>query len=456
MTNIELTDPYYVRKGDTLGAIAKRSGKSVRDLMRWNGIKNANQLQVGISLNLSEESAFGVSILFLDALRSPIENLRYKILYDGKTKSGITSNTGFLPQLVTRDAKSQVEVWIQDLQGQWQNLCKQTSGFGHKLITLVSSSVIVKGETEKHPQTAPARPEAATPSKSTPTNAGKPSPNRPAVSGTPSKNNPAVRTRTAKGNQGQSIIQISVDIPQGLLDLFDNYVGGEISDKQWGETAKSIECEPEVLKAIAEVESSGRNAFWRLNKADGANIPAILYERHYFSNATQRKFDKDHPDISWPTGYRKKDQLGKADAKMSDGKVDTDDIYNDYASAYLRLINAYRLDPEAALKSCSWGKFQIMGYNHVLCDEGKLQNFVKKICASEAAQIGLLAEFIRNKPRSWKDPKNKTLGKEISLWDAVKTKNWAAIAFNYNGPGYKTYSYDTKLKNAYEKYKQST
>lgn len=211
MSNIELTDPYYVRKGDTLGAIAKRSGKSLQDLMRWNGIKNANQLQVGISLNLSEESAFGVSILFLDALRSPIENLRYKILYDGKAMSGITSNTGFLPRLVTRDAKSQVEVWIQDLQGHGQNLCKQTSGFGHKLITLVSSSVIVKGETEKHPQTAPARPEAPPP-KSSSANAGKQPVRPPAASGTQSKNSPAVKTQTTKGKQGQSIIQISVDI----------------------------------------------------------------------------------------------------------------------------------------------------------------------------------------------------------------------------------------------------
>ncbi|PKO85846.1 MAG: hypothetical protein CVU18_17990 [Betaproteobacteria bacterium HGW-Betaproteobacteria-12] len=453
---MDVTDPYCVRRGDTLGAIAKRAGKSVQDLMHWNGIKNQNLLTEGQSLYLSEEKAFGVSVLFLDALRNPIENLLYKIQYDGQTKSGTTSANGFLPQMVTHDAKSRVEVWIQDLQGHWQNVCNQTSDFGHKLITLVSSSVVIKGETEKHPPTAPVRPEASPASKSAPGKAGKQPPPPPAASGTPSKNNPAVKTKTTKGKQGQSIVQISVDIPEGLTGLFDNYVGGEITQEQWEEAAERIDCETEVLRAIAEVESGGRIAFWRLNKADGANIPAILYERHYFSKATQNKYDKDHPDISWPTGYRKKDQLGKKDTKMSDGQVDADDIYSDYASAYLRLINAYRLDPNAALKSCSWGKFQIMGDNHVLCGEKELANFVKKMCTSEAAQIGLLAEFIRNKPRSWKNPKNKVLGKEISLWDAVKTKDWAAIAFNYNGPGYKTYGYDTKLKNAYEKHKQST
>ena len=452
---MEIADPYYVRKGDTLGAIAKRTGKSVQELMRWNGLKNPNRLEVGQSLNLSEENAFGVSILFLDALRKPIENLRYKIQYDDQTISGTTSANGLLPKMVTRDAKSRVEVWIKDLQGQWQNVCNQTSDFGHKLITLVSSSVVVKGETEKHPQAAPARPEMPPVPKSAPEKTGKQPPPPPTASGAPSKNNPAVKTKTAKGKHGQSIVQISVDIPQGLTDLFNNYVGGEITQEQWKETAKKIDCEPEVLRAIAEVESGGRIAFWRLNKADGANIPAILYERHYFSKATQHKYDKDHPDLSWPTGYRKKDRLGKKDTKMSDGQVDVDDIYGDYASAYLRLINAYRLDPDAALKSCSWGKFQIMGDNHAMCGEDKLRNFVKKMCTSEDAQIGLLAEFIRQKPRAWKDRKNKALGKEISLWDAVKTKDWAAIAFNYNGPGYKTYGYDTKLKNAYDKYKKS-
>ncbi len=36
--------------------------------------------------------------------------------------------------------------------------------------------------------------------------------------------------------------------------------------------------------------------------------------------------------------------------------------------------------------------------------------------------------------------------------DAVKTKSWAAIAFNYNGPSYKTYRYDEKVSAAYRDY----
>jgi len=250
------------------------------------------------------------------------------------------------------------------------------------------------------------------------------------------------------------VLKIEVDIPQGLAELLKNYQGGEITDAQWVQAAADLECEAAVLKAFAEVESGGRSSFWRLNKADGANIPAVLYERHYFSRLTGGKHDKTHPDLSWPVGYRTKKQLGKDDKKMHDGKVDAGDIYGDYASAYLRLINAYRLDAEAALKSCSWGKFQIMGDNFALCGVDGVRAFVGQMCTSELAQVALVAEFIRRKPAVWKNPKNKKLGKEISLWDAVKAKNWQAIAFNYNGPGYKTYAYDTKLQAAYEKYSQ--
>ena len=207
--------------------------------------------------------------------------------------------------------------------------------------------------------------------------------------------------------------------------------------------------------AIAKVESGGRSAFWRLNRGDGAHIPAILYERHYFSDLTNGKYDSTHPDISWPVGYRKKSQLGSTDKKMHDHKVDADDIYSSYATSYLRLINAYRLDPGAALQSCSWGKFQIMGRNYVLCGAASIEEFVSAMCAAELGQIQLLAGFIQKKPRAWKNPKNKALGKEISLWDAVKTKDWKAIAFNYNGPSYATYGYDTKIQAAYDAYKKA-
>lgn len=448
-----VTDPYSVRAGDTLSGIARRCGKSVTELQRYNRILNPNQLDVGQTLYLSERSAFGVSALFLDALRHPIQNLPFQLRFDGRTVSGKTGANGQAPRQITRDAKSQLEVWVRNTEGAWQQVAQTASGYGHKLLTLVSGAIVVPGKTEAHPQAAPLPPMA--PTKLAEKKAGPQPPLPKPASGASAKNNPAVRTKRTKGPQGQPVLQIGVDLPLGLLEHFAKFKGGEITAKEWTEAANRIECEAAVLQAFAEVESGGRSSFWRLNKADGANIPALLYERHYFSRLTNHKHDAEHPDISWPSGYRKKSLLGKDDKKLHDGRIDADDVYSDYASAYLRLINAYRLDPDAALKSCSWGKFQIMGDNFRLCSSEDIGDFVDSMCTSELKQIALVAEFIRNKPRAWKVSKNKALGKEISLWDAVKTKNWQAIAFNYNGPGYKTFNYDTKLKAAYEKYRNA-
>ena len=44
---------HTVKKGETLGAIARKYGRSVKQLMTWNGIKNANSLRIGQRLRVS-------------------------------------------------------------------------------------------------------------------------------------------------------------------------------------------------------------------------------------------------------------------------------------------------------------------------------------------------------------------------------------------------------------------
>lgn len=446
-------DPYLVREGDTLGGIAARCGRSVAELQHLNGLASPHQLQVGQTLYLSRWTAFGISAAFLDALRCPIGNLPFRCEYDGRTIGGVTDETGRIARQITQSAMSRIVVWIQTVEGNWTRVVETTSGYGHKLLTFVSDALVIDGRTEAHPPAAPtalnspAGPDAPAPQ------AQPPLP-RPAQ-GTPARNNPDVRKRPAKGPQGQPVIELSVALPQELLALFAGYEGGDIVEEDWKGIAQSLDCDPTTLKAIARVESGGRSSFWRVNDRDGAHLPALVFERHYFSRLTHRIYDDAHPDIAWRRAYRPNAELGKANPMMHDKRIDADDVYGNYARGYLRLINAYRLDPEAALKSCSWGKFQIMGENHKLCDYDAVEKFVAKMCESERAQITLLAVFIRRKPRAWKDPNNKALGKEISLWDAVKTKNWGAIAFNYNGPDYKTYRYEEKLRAAYEEYSKT-
>ena len=45
---------YRVKKGDTLGAIASRHRVTTKQLMAWNGLKNANRLSVGQRLRIQK------------------------------------------------------------------------------------------------------------------------------------------------------------------------------------------------------------------------------------------------------------------------------------------------------------------------------------------------------------------------------------------------------------------
>lgn len=46
---------HVVKKGDTLGSIAKKYGRTVKQLMSWNGIKNANSLSIGQRIRVSPQ-----------------------------------------------------------------------------------------------------------------------------------------------------------------------------------------------------------------------------------------------------------------------------------------------------------------------------------------------------------------------------------------------------------------
>ncbi|MFW9616217.1 N-acetylmuramidase domain-containing protein [Aquabacterium sp.] len=405
MTEVAIQDPYRVKKGDTLGKIARLSGRSVAELCQLNKLSNPHRLETGQTLYLSQETAFGVSVLFLDALRHPIENLKFKIKFDGQIAVGQTGCNGSGGRVITQSAKSVVEVLVQDLTGQWRQVCQTASDHGHKLITLVSGSLVFKGQTQPHPHEAPNTPE----------------PGGATLSGTGEvdTNNPHVRKRVGKGKHGQAIIQVGVDIPSGLQKLFDLYRDEPITATQWEDAADALQCEVAVLKAIAEVETKGA-AFWRLNAAEGKQVPSILFERHWFRRLTNGAHDKTHPDISGP-------------AYTSAKGAATADRYGSYAISYLRLMNAYRLDPEAALASCSWGKFQIMGGEFENCGQASAKALVSLMCGGEAAQLLPLVGFIRHKANG-------------KLWAAVKRKDWPRIALYYNGGEYKKNAYGWSAK----------
>lgn len=99
---------------------------------------------------------------------------------------------------------------------------------------------------------------------------------------------------------------------------------------------------------------------------------------------------------------------------------------------------AYRISPQSALMSTSIGLMQIMGFNHAACGFKAVNDFWDYCKASEKNQIIAGAKFIQS---------NK------SLYNALKSHNWARVAYYYNGANYAVNKYDSKLARAYDRYK---
>lgn len=212
---------------------------------------------------------------------------------------------------------------------------------------------------------------------------------------------------------------------EGWFDAFaKEYTAETIGDADWIDAAKELDCEVPAIKAIAAVESGVLGAFWK------AGWPIILYERHLFSSATGRQYDKENPDISGKTGYRwatKEEKKKAATNEMYGWTQDTN---------YSRLEKAYGLDKQAALKSASWGKFQILGKNHAAAGfASSVEDYVRAMCSSEREQLKAFVQFVKY---------DKVLHK------ALKEKNWAGFAEKYNGKEYKKFDYDTRMKTAYD------
>lgn len=181
-----------------------------------------------------------------------------------------------------------------------------------------------------------------------------------------------------------------------------------LQDADFERAAKAIGCAVAAVRAVNDVESRGGFL------ADGR--PKILFERHIFSRQTKGKFDASHPAISNPS---------------SGG-------YIGGPAEYERLAKAIACDRTAALKSASWGAFQIMGFNHKAAGFDDVEAFVKAMVSGQGAQLDAFVKFI----------------KSASLDDELIRKDWAGFARGYNGPEYAKNHYDTKLAAAFALHNQ--
>jgi hypothetical protein len=103
---------------------------------------------------------------------------------------------------------------------------------------------------------------------------------------------------------------------------------------------------------------------------------------------------------------------------------------------YSAFAEAMALDPQAAMKSTSWGLFQPMGEYFKECGFNSVDELVKSYTESEGNQ---LLGFVKQTRSRGLDGK-------------LRNRDWAGFAENYNGADYRSNKYDTKLAAAHARH----
>lgn len=171
--------------------------------------------------------------------------------------------------------------------------------------------------------------------------------------------------------------------------------------------ASALGCDVAAVKAVLTVETGGLGGFLPDKR------PRILFEAAVFHRLTGGEFDDRYPNLSAATWNRK--------------------LYRGGAAEYGRLIVAASLDQQAALKSASWGLFQILGLNYRTAGYASVDGFVAAMIESEANHLAAFVAFA----------KANGLDKHLCCCD------WPAFARAYNGPLFASNKYDSRLQTAF-------
>lgn len=186
----------------------------------------------------------------------------------------------------------------------------------------------------------------------------------------------------------------------------------QLGPADYAAAAKTLGCDVEAIKAVAIAESKG-------NPFLGDGRPKILYEPHVFGGETQHQYDRAFPYVS------RKVQIARSKGES----------YGTNSEQYVKLQLAMVLDREAALRSVSWGRFQIVGKYWKLAGAANLKQFTEQISRSERSQLDQFVAFVKSK----------------KLEGALKAHDWTKFAKGYNGATYWKDNYDGKISDIYKK-----
>jgi len=183
-----------------------------------------------------------------------------------------------------------------------------------------------------------------------------------------------------------------------------------LTEQDYQDAARALNCDVPALKAVCNVESAGRG----FNANESVKI---LYEGHLFHRLTGGRYSATHPTLSYPKW-----------TKQFYGR--------DQSAEWARLLAAMELDKVAAIMSTSWGMFQVLGSNHAACGFKDAADMVKAYATGEPAQLKGFVEFV----------------KFSGIDDELREHRWADFAKRYNGPAYLTNGYHTKMAAAYARF----
>lgn len=182
------------------------------------------------------------------------------------------------------------------------------------------------------------------------------------------------------------------------------------------DAARELSVDLASIKAVNQVESRG-TGFTKSGKIK------TLFERHIM-----------YKKLSAKLGQAKANALSQLYPTLVNAKAGG---YTGGDAELDRLQGAIGIDKDCAYESASYGLFQIMGFNCVICGYANAEEMFNDFLTGERAQLMAFVKFIKA---------------DANMWKALKNKDWAEFARRYNGPAYAQNQYDTKLAAAYKSF----
>jgi len=179
------------------------------------------------------------------------------------------------------------------------------------------------------------------------------------------------------------------------------------------EAALTLGCDVEAIEAVARIEAGAEGAFLDTGE------PVLLFERHAFWRLVLAEHGREAAEL-WHQA-------------VPDVCNPEPGGYGPVSRQHIRLRVATKLDREIALRSASWGLFQILGDNCGRC-RLTLQDFINAAYRSADEHLRLFVAFILADHR---------------LVEALRDHDWTTFARIYNGPNYALHHYDTRIAAAH-------